>query len=222
MHPSLSSPVFSILVDILFSICYSLFETLLRKDVYPMQTPHAKLTTLDMVYIAFFTILIAVCAWISIPAAVPFTLQTFGVLCAMGLLGGKHSFWAVLVYLLLGAAGIPVFSGFRGGIGVLLGVTGGYLAGFLVSTLLYWLTTKLLGEKNWVRMLGMALGLIACYAFGTAWFMVAYTSATGPITLATALGWCVIPFILPEIVKIALAFFMVRVIPKRVKAFKQS
>lgn len=185
-----------------------------------MQKQSAKLSTFDMVYIALFAVLIAICAWISIPSAVPFTLQTFAVLCTMGLLGGKRSVLAVLVYLLLGAVGIPVFAGFRGGLGVLLGVTGGYLAGFLVAALLYWLVTGLLGNRFWVRIIGMALGLIACYAFGTAWFMVAYARTTGPIGLATALGWCVIPFILPEIIKTALAVFVVKVVPQRVKAFR--
>ncbi|MDD3212516.1 MAG: biotin transporter BioY [Eubacteriales bacterium] len=179
-----------------------------------------KLSTIDLVYIALFTVLIAVCAWISIPSAVPFTLQTFGVLCTLGLLGGKRATFAILVYILLGAVGIPVFSGFRGGIGILLGNTGGYLLGFLVSGLVYWLLTTLLGEKPWVRMVGMLLALVSCYVFGTAWFMILYTHTTGPIALSTALGWCVIPFLLPEVAKTALAFFMVHAIPKRVKAFR--
>jgi len=185
-----------------------------------MANQNAKLTTLDMVYIALFAVLIAICAWISIPSTVPFTLQTFAVLCTMGLLGGKRSVLAVTVYLLLGLVGIPVFSGFRGGFGMLLGVTGGYLVGFLVSTLLYWLITSLLGNSFGVRVFGMAVGLIACYVFGTAWFMVAYAASTGPVGLSTALGWCVVPFILPEIVKTALAVFVVRVVPQRVKAFR--
>lgn len=184
------------------------------------QQQRAKLTTLDLVYIALFAILIAICAWISIPSTVPFTLQTFAVLCTMGLLGGRRSVLAVLVYLLLGAVGIPVFAGFRGGLGVLLGVTGGYLVGFLVATLLYWLVTRLLGDKFWARILGMALGLIAMYTFGTAWFMVAYARSTGPIGIATALGWCVVPFIIPEVIKTALAIFVVKVVPQRVKAFR--
>jgi len=185
-----------------------------------MTQAKTKLTANDLVYSALFAVLITVCAWISIPATVPFTLQTFGVLCAMGLLGGRRATLAVLTYLLLGAVGVPVYSGFRGGLGVLLGVTGGYLAGFLVSTLLYWLLTSLLGNRPWVRILGMVVGLAACYAFGTAWFMVAYARTAGPVSLAAALGWCVAPFLLPEIVKTALAIFVVGVVPKRVKAFR--
>ncbi len=185
-----------------------------------MAKTSTKLSTTDLVYIALFTVIIAICAWISIPSTVPFTLQTFGVLCAMGLLGGKRATLAVLTYLLLGVVGLPVFSSFRGGIGVLLGVTGGYLLGFLAATLFYWLITALLGEKPWVRMLGLVLGLIISYTLGTAWFMVAYAQTTGPVGLAMALSWCVFPFLLPEAVKTAMAFFIVKTIPKRVKAFR--
>ena len=73
--------------------------------------------TYDLVYIAVFAVVMAVCSWISIPAQVPFTLQTFGVFMAVGVLGGKRGTLAVLVYVLLGAVGVPVFAGFSGGIG---------------------------------------------------------------------------------------------------------
>lgn len=91
--------------------------------------------TYDMVYIAVFAVIMAICSWISIPAQVPFTLQTFGVFVAVGVLGGKRGTLAVLVYILLGALGIPVFAGFQGGMGILLGTTGGYIVGFLFSSL---------------------------------------------------------------------------------------
>lgn len=76
--------------------------------------------TLDMVYIAIFAVIIAVCSWISVPMVVPFTLQTFGVFCPVGLLGGKRGTLSVLIYVLLGAVGVPVFAGFSSGIGTLL------------------------------------------------------------------------------------------------------
>ena len=68
--------------------------------------------TYDMVYIAVFAVLMAICSWISIPATVPFTLQTFAVFLAVCVLGGKRGTIAVVVYILLGAIGIPVFAGF--------------------------------------------------------------------------------------------------------------
>lgn len=166
--------------------------------------------TYDMVYIGIFTVLIAVCSWISIPAAVPFTLQTFGVFMAVEVLGGKRGTMAVLVYILMGAVGIPVFAGFQGGIGVIFNTTGGYIVGFLCSALIVWAAESLFGKKPLVRLLSMAAGLIACYALGTIWFMVVYGRTTGAVGLMTVLGWCVIPFIIPDLVKIGLAYVISR------------
>lgn len=169
-----------------------------------------KSKTYDMVYIAIFAVLIAICSWIAIPTMVPFTLQTFGVFLAVGVLGGKRGTVAVLIYILLGAIGVPVWSGFTGGIGVLLNNTGGYIIGFLFIALIMWGAEKLFGRKNWVMIVSMALGLVVCYAFGTLWFMMLYLKNTGAIGLGTVLGWCVIPFIIPDILKMALAFILSR------------
>ena len=166
--------------------------------------------TYDMVYIGIFTVLIAVCSWISIPAAVPFTLQPFGIFMAVEVLGGKRGTMAVLVYILMGAVGIPVFAGFQGGIGVIFNTTGGYIVGFLCSALIMWAAESLFGKKPLVRLLSMAAGLIACYVLGTIWFMVVYGRTTGAVGLMTVLGWCVIPFIIPDLVKIGLAYFISR------------
>ena len=163
--------------------------------------------TYDMVYIAVFAVLIAICSWISIPMTVPFTLQTFAVFLAVGVLGGKRGSLAVLI----------VFAGFSGGIGQLLGNTGGYIIGFLFSALLMWLIEKLFGRKTWVLGISMVLGLIVCYAIGTVWFMVVYAQNSGAVGLATVLGWCVIPFIIPDLVKIALALTLSKRLSKALK-----
>ena len=173
--------------------------------------------TLDMVYIALFAVLIAICSWISIPTTVPFTLQTFGVFVTVGVLGGKRGSFAVLIYLLLGAIGVPVFAGFTGGMGIMLGNTGGYIIGFLASALVMWLMEIILGKKTWVLALSMVLGLVVCYAIGTAWFMIAYAHNTGSVGLVTALGWCVIPFIIPDIIKIVLALIVSNRVSKLMK-----
>ncbi|MDO4305443.1 MAG: biotin transporter BioY [Eubacteriales bacterium] len=166
--------------------------------------------TYDMAYIAIFAVLMAICSWISIPMAVPFTLQTFGVFIAVGILGGKRGTISVLVYILLGAVGIPVFAGLSGGIGVLLNTTGGYIIGFLFSALAMWGMEHLFGRKPAVQIISMVVGLVICYAFGTAWFMVVYMRTNEAVGLGTVLGWCVIPFIIPDLVKIALAFMVSR------------
>ena len=100
-----------------------------------MEMTAAKIRTRDVAYIAIFTALMAVCSWISIPTAIPFTLQTMAVFLAVGLLGGKRGTLAVTAYVLLGAVGAPVFANFSGGIGILLGQTGGYILGFIGSAL---------------------------------------------------------------------------------------
>lgn len=161
--------------------------------------------TYDMVYIAIFAVLMAICSWISIPATVPFTLQTFAVFLAVCVLGGRRGTLAVVVYILMGMIGIPVFSGFTGGIGVLIGNTGGYIIGFVFSALIMWAAEAMFGKKTWILAISMVIGIIVCYAFGTVWFMAVYTKNAGTIGLATVLGWCVIPFIIPDCVKIGLA-----------------
>ena len=176
-----------------------------------------KMRTVDMAYIAMFAVVMAVCAWISIPAAVPFTLQTLGVFLAVGMLGGKRGTLAVLIYLLLGAVGMPVFAGFNGGLGYMLGSTGGYIVGFLLSALTMWGFEAALGRKTWVLAVSMVLGLAVCYAFGTAWFMVVYARNSGPIGLATALGWCVIPYVVPDLVKIALALLLQKLLSAAIR-----
>lgn len=171
----------------------------------------------DVAFIALFAAVMAVCSWISVPATVPFTLQTFGVFLAVGTLGGKRGSLAVLTYLLLGAVGAPVFAGFSGGIGCILGSTGGYIVGFLFSALVMWAMEHFLGKKKWVLALSMVIGLLVCYAFGTAWFMIVYANNTGAIGLWTALSWCVFPYIIPDAIKITLALVLCKRLAKACK-----
>ena len=162
----------------------------------------------DLALASMFAVVIAVCAWISVPAAVPFTMQTFGVFLTVGVLGGKRGTLAVLIYLLLGAFGLPVFSGFSGGVGQLAGSTGGYLIGFLFSALTMWGMECLPGYKKRYLALSMTCGLLVCYCFGTVWFAAVYTAKTGPIGFVTVLSFCVFPYIVPDAVKIFLALFV--------------
>ena len=164
-----------------------------------------KLSVQDMAYIAMFAVIMAVCSWISVPYIVPFTLQTFGVFLAVSVLGGKRGTLAVLIYILLGCVGLPVFAGFTGGFGILLGSTGGYIVGFLFTALIMWAMEKIPGNQTLVTSASMVLGLLACYAFGTVWFVVVYARTTGPVGLWTAMGWCVFPYIIPDLAKMALA-----------------
>ena len=181
-----------------------------NKDEKVKTVASNRLNTGDLALVALFAAVMAVCSWITVPAAVPFTLQTMGVFLAVGLLRGKRGTISVLVYLFLGAIGLPVFSGFAGGLGYMMGATGGYIIGFLFSALIMWFMEKVFGRDMKILILSMVLGLILCSAFGTAWFMTVYSGSNGPIDLATALGWCVFPFIIPDAIKIAVACLLIR------------
>ena len=158
-----------------------------------------------MVLISLFTVLMAICSWISIPTIVPFTLQVFAVFLTVGVLGGKRGTIAICIYLLLGIIGIPVYAGGTSGIGILLGNTGGYMIGWIFSGLVMWGMEKVLGRKRWVLALSMLLGLLVCYVLGTIWFMNVYAGETGYIGFWTAVTICVAPFIIPDLLKIAVA-----------------
>lgn len=177
-------------------------------------------STVELVYIAVCAALMAVCSWISIPAPAPlapFTLQTFAVFLVLLLLGGRRGFFTVLTYVLLGAVGLPVFAQFMGGVGVLFGTTGGYIIGFLFTAALYWALERAIGGKRMWTITALVLGLLVCYAFGTAWFMVVYARQAGAVGLATALGWCVLPFVIPDLAKLALAWGLAAVLKKHVR-----
>ncbi len=167
---------------------------------------NTKSKVLAITYVALFAALIAICAFITIPIpGVPFTMQTFGVFAALCILGGRLGTSSVAVYILMGAVGIPVFSGFRGGISVLLGPTGGYIAGFIAAALIYWLMTAKANTLK-TKIIGMTLGMIACYALGTVWFVVA--TGTGFAGIIPALLKCVVPFIIPDALKCAAALWV--------------
>lgn len=156
---------------------------------------------------AFFTI----CAYISIPfSAIPMTLQTFGICLVASVFGAKRSIISVLVYLLMGAVGIPVYSCFTGGVGILFGITGGYFIGFIFIALVVGLTSDKTKNKNWQSYLSMTAGLILCYAFGTAWYMLFYRKGA---SLQSVLTSCVVPFIPLDVLEVLLA----TVISKRLK-----
>ena len=164
--------------------------------------------------VAMAVAITAVCAFITVPfSAVPFTMQTFGVFLILLLLGGKKGTVAVTVYLALGATGAPVFSGFRGGVPVLVGPTGGYLWGFLACALLYLAFEKLCRRRVLLESLLLLGGLLLCYAAGTLWFM----HLTGR-TAGEALLLCVVPYILPDLAKLYLACFVAARVRRAVAA----
>ena len=164
-----------------------------------------KYKTRDTVFIAMFAVLIAICSWISIPTVIPFTMQTFAVFLALNYLGAGKGTLCVCVYLLLGLLGLLVFANFTSGIGMLLGTTGGYMIGWILAGLVMGLLERLLGRKLWAQAVSMLIGLVVCYLSGTVWFMAVYAEHTGVIGMWTVLVWCVISFVVPDLVKLFLA-----------------
>lgn len=183
-----------------------------------MEQMNHRIRTIDLALIAVGAALIAVCSWITIPLpSVSFTMQTFAVFLILLLLGGRRGTLSVLVYLLLGAVGVPVFAGFTGGFGVLIGNNGGYLVGFLLMGVLYLAAERLLGQRTAVQIASLVLGLAVLYAFGTVWFLAVYTQANGAVGIGTVLWWCVIPFVLPDLAKLVLALCIARRVVPAVK-----
>ncbi len=161
----------------------------------------------DMVLIALFSAIIVICSLITIPSIIPFTLQTFAVFLCLNILGAKKGLISILIYILLGVAGLPVFSGFNGGLGALLNVTGGYIIGFIFSALAFWLITAMLNKKTSkiVNLITSFIGLIICYIFGTLWYVLLFIKNGDTISFTGAFTICVLPFIIPDIFKILLS-----------------
>lgn len=162
-----------------------------------------KSKTLDLTLTALFAVIISLCSWASIPATVPFTLQTFAVSLTLLILGGKKGTTAILLYILLGAVGLPVFHSFSGGIGVLFGPSGGYVSGFILMGLIYWIITNKAGEKLSIKVLALLLGLVLCYTTGCLQF--AFVS---DISVKSAVIISVVPFVLPDLIKITLSILL--------------
>lgn len=159
----------------------------------------------NMTRCGLFAAMLAVCAWLSLPlGGVVISLQSFGVMLALATLGGKRGSIAVAVYLALGAVGGPVFTGFRGGVSAFLDPTGGYLWGFMAGALVYWLLEKRLPVWG-----NLTLALAVCYGCGTVYYALAYGGSFWAVAMV-----CVVPYLLPDAVKLGLALLLSRRLKK--------
>ena len=163
-----------------------------------------------MAQAALMAAVTCVLAPLAIPIGpVPISLTTLAVYFSLYLLGGRWGTVSCLVYVLLGAAGLPVFSGFTGGLGKLAGPTGGYIIGFLPMALLAgWAISRF--QSRWLHLAGMAAGTAVCYALGTLWFC--FVSGSAPLA---ALSLCVFPFIPGDLAKMAAALLLGPAIRRR-------
>ena len=169
----------------------------------------------DMTLISLFSALIAITSFIAIPiGTLPVTLQTFGVFATLILLGGRRGSISVAVYIALGAVGLPVFSGFSGGLGRLFDATGGFIFGFLAAALVYWLLSRLFGSTAVGTVISTVSAHIVLYVVGALWFFFGYSDGTGFFQTLTL---TVLPYLLPDAIKLFLAIFLCEKIKKRLK-----
>lgn len=154
---------------------------------------------------ALFAALTAVCSQIFIPTgfAAPINLATFAVILAGALLGPFYGMMSQLCYLALGSIGLPVFVGFTGGVGTLFGITGGYLFGYAAAACITGFLLQKHRQSRIFLIFAMSLGLLTCYALGTAWFMLLQKSS-----FLSSVAVCVLPYLPGDAVKIGLAAFL--------------
>ena len=154
---------------------------------------------------ALFAAVCAVCSQLTIPIQpVPITLGTFGVLMAGGFLVKLYGLLALLIYLILGAAGVPVFSMMRAGISVLAGPSGGFILGFAPMAFVVGLVSEKLGHTFKSMLVATLAGTAVCYVMGIGWFM--FLTGTG---MWSAMVMCMFPFLPGDLAKIILASFLV-------------
>ena len=165
----------------------------------------------SMTSIALMAAVICVVGPFTLPIGpVPITLAPLAILLSVYILGTKKGTIALLIYLLIGAVGVPVFSGFTGGIGKLAGPTGGYLVGYIIFALIAGWFIHRFYDKVVIQFLGMVLALAVLYAFGTAWL--AYSAG---MTFGAALAVGVLPFIVFDLIKIVIAIALGRAVRSR-------
>ena len=160
-----------------------------------------KLSSRDISVSAMGTVIIILCSWISIPTLVPITMQTFGVFLVSLVLGKRRTMFSLLGYCLLGVVGLPVFAGFKSGAAVLAGPTGGFILGlFAVPIIMGYFQYK--NYEKWMFP-AIIIGIMAMYIAGTLWYVVIYNQ--GNVDFKSAVSVCIVPFIIPDLIKCILA-----------------
>ncbi len=172
----------------------------------------------ELTKIALFSALLVICSWISIPFwPVSFTMQSFALFLAAALLGAKKSVLVVLLYTALGVLGLPVFSGGQAGVGVLFGPTGGYIAGFFVASLISGKLAERSKKSIASLYAAMFLGLLLIYVSGIIWYLILYLPKGMESSFWGVISTLVLPFLVPDILKITLSVFVARRIERHIK-----
>ena len=165
---------------------------------------------------AVFTAIFCVVSPLSIPiGAVPISLSSLAIFLACAVLGGVKSTVAVTVYVLIGLTGLPVYSSFTGGIAVLLGVTGGFIIGYIPCAFITGALLTTFNDKKALYPLAFIVGTLILYCFGVGFYMLAYK-----VTFSVAFITCVVPFIIVDVIKIILATMLTIIIKQKLKHIK--
>ena len=174
----------------------------------------SKMKTADLALCAFFAALSAILSQIIIPIGpVPVSFTHISIFAAAGLLGAKLGTVSQIVYVLLGAAGVPVFAGFTGGIGAVAGPRGGFIIGYVLCALAVGLIVDRFGKSFKILIPAMYVGWVFTYVPGVSWFM----RVTGA-ELAAALPLCVFPFLPGDLLKTVLCAILVKRLSPALKA----
>lgn len=172
-------------------------------------------TTKSMVLMALFAAVTCILGPLALPIGpVPISLTNFVIYFSLYILGWKRGTITCLIYLVLGAIGLPVFSGFAGGLGKIAGPTGGYIIGFIFLAIIAGLFIEKTNNII-VKIVGMILATAVDYAFGTAWFC--FSTGTGVVA---ALSLCVFPFIIGDLVKIVVSAIVAPTVAKQIKSIQ--
>ena len=169
-----------------------------------------------ILYIALFAALISVFSLIAIPFPIPLTLQIFGIFLALMLLGGASGAASVTLYVALGVIGLPVFAGFGSGFGYILGASGGFIIAFPPASLIFLSLEAAFGKGERKGLVYSFIAMIFIYLSGALWFSYVYSGGSGFIAALTV---CVIPYIIPDVIKILLAFYLSKRIKKIISLY---
>ncbi|MDO4344178.1 MAG: biotin transporter BioY [Eubacteriales bacterium] len=172
-----------------------------------------KLSTRSLIFVGMFAAVLAVLSQLSIPmpSGVPITLQTFAVALTAYVLGWKLGTAATVVYVLVGAVGVPVFANFSGGAGVLVGMTGGFIWGFIFMVLLCGLG---LVQKNKILLVVLsAAGLAVCHLLGIFQFMAVMGMGFVPAAMAVS-----VPYLIKDVASVIAAYFVALAIRRALSA----
>ena len=173
----------------------------------------SKTSAVSLVRIALFASIISVTAFVSVPFPVPLTLQTLGIFTALFTLGGKRGAASVLLYVAIGAVGLPVFSGFTGGVGRLFDLTGGFIFGFLLAAVLYIPLSRTIKGMTGHLIVGAVCQLVI-YVAGVFGYVIVSGVSGATVGVGAAILTCVLPYIIPDFLKIFIAY----VISKRLRS----